>query len=207
MNSKNAFSIAEIIVSMIIMSMLTYFTIVNKMFDNRINNINEGYKQLSGFISTALLDSTVGYPNSLGGDCSLGVDYIDISAYRAKECSELNNFTIKGQFSTQVEQKDSSKNYLSGILKNLVKDGGKVYFHNDNNNTDQFYMFVDFSETNAETQKNKDKDAYFIEEVLKAKLSKDFSTLIIGIQDKATSLDSDEDGTNIDGMFKVHFRN
>ncbi len=222
MSYKKAFTMVELVVTMLIVALLSWYAVVERRVDTRINDMNTAYNQISGFLANAVLDSTIGYPNGNGGDCSTTNDYINISAYRAKECSGLVNFIIEGAITTPAEQNNGTVNYLKGGLPNLVQSGGRIYIGNSvvapapAVNSDEFYLFFDFSRTTGDDANERAKNAYFIEEVFLSRISKDFSSLIVGVfplatrpNDASTQAqgDGNADGTTMDGMFGVLFRN
>ena len=209
-NKKTAFSLIEMMLSITIMGLVGYYLIMGNAFDTRTNRINKAYNKLTGFISTAILDGTVGYPSATGGDCSSSTTYEKLTAERAVNCSQLIGFKVDGD--VKLNSEDGSKTYIIGLLRTLVINGGRIYFDDVVNQSDRIYIYFDFSKTIADNSR----DRALLETTILPKLSDDYSNLLVGAYPKATRVgddkllsqgDNEADGTDIDGKFGLILRN
>jgi prepilin-type N-terminal cleavage/methylation domain-containing protein len=211
--NRKAFTLIELMVSMAIMSMIGWYFIMGNAFDTRTNKINRSYKNLTGFISTAVLDGDVGYPSSKGGSCSDDQFYLKLTAERARDCSQLVSFDVGGDIG--VNSEDGSKTWIIGLFRSLVVGGGKIYFDDVPGESDRIYIYCEFIDTIGDLEHAK-KNRALLETTILPKLANDYSNLLVGVYPKATRVlddklqadgDTEADGTDIDGKFGLILRN
>ncbi len=199
---KRGFTFIEIIISIIISAMIGAYILFEKQKSDFTSNVSNFANNLVSMIESGVIDSTVGYANGSGNPCSDSNDYSKISAGKIKDCVGWN-YTIKG--TTNDNGNDS---YFTGanFLRAYTNDGEgcKVYFDEDNSNSQIFYIFVDCSTLNYDNGNKRYKK--YVEDRINFLLKSKLSTIYQSTDKEATAIDNDTGGSDNDGKIRIKFK-
>ena len=199
---KRAFTLIEIIISIIIAAMIGAYVLSGKQKSDFTSAVSDFSNNLVSMIQSGVIDSTVGYANGSGGDCSSSNDYTDISAGRIKDCVGWDNYVIGGTKNTTG--KDS---YFMGINFLGAYTNGKgceIYFDEDSSDTQTFYIFVDCSALDYDGGSSRYKK--YIEDRIDFVLKSKLSTIYQSTDRNSTAIDNNSGGTEDDGMLRIELK-
>lgn len=197
---KKAFTLFEIIVTILIITViasLSYSYIKQNKWQSDVNIID---KNIFFLLDKGVMNTTTGYINGTGGDCSNNNDYTDLSAARMVDCADYNRtYPYLGTKST-----DGTESYLTNFLKNYTSnaDGCKLYLNDKS--TNEFYMFLDCSNINYENGSSRIKK--YLEQKVDSYMKINFSTIYQSSDTQSTAIDNDSGGTNDDGKIRILFK-
>ena len=187
----NAIEIAFVLI-------LIPYIIYESMYSWQTNKWNEALIKFNSdiykIVDKGVINNVTGYLNGSGGDCSNSPHYNNISAARVIDCNDWSNvFPYKGSKNNNGED-----SYIIGLLKNYsTNDGCSIYI--DDKDTVSFYVFIDCSNLNF---RNSSRSKQLLEEYTASSIKNSFSTIYQGIDRNSISIDSDNGGTEYDGMLR-----
>lgn len=195
-NNRGGFTMIElimvIIASSIIFSLSSVYTIKNNWYE-AVNKMNT---QIYNILEKGVMDNTIGYINSSGGDCSSSSEYIDISAGRVVDCIGWDNaYNYDG-----VKSTNGDESYITGLLSGYTDSAYGCSLYIDDKDSDKYYFFLDCSNLNYDGGSSRYK--LYIEEKVASMVRDEFSTIYQDIQKESISIDTDTGGSNDDGMIR-----
>jgi len=195
MNFKKAFTLIELIIVMIIVSLMgtyAYNTIKKNNFYSALTTLQKTMKHI---INNGILSPT-GYPSAKGGSCSENYDFIGLNAKNLIECTGFNEFDVTGT--------GKSSNFTSN---SLMADYGScnIYLNDFNNSRNSFEIYVDCNEifTNYGIRY-----ASQVEEALTFTFEQEFSNInphVTNDIDKYNVLPIGVETSSEDGILQVRF--
>ena len=196
MIKKNAFTLIEIIIALIISAMIGVYIIKQQSYSNFKDSVEKFGQNVIKIISVGVMNNSIGYAQGGGDPCSDNKDYFDaISASKVIDClGWQSKFTKEGDYFDGV-----------ALLGPYTSDGHgcKFYFDSNESTTTKFTMFIDCSNVNYKNEKRYKK---YVEDRLEYILKSNSSVgdSIAEIKREATSLSNESGGTRDDGkiMFK-----
>ena len=199
---KKGFTLIEIIISIIIAAMIGAYVLTGKQKSDFTSAVSNFANNLVSMIESGVIDSTVGYANGSGGDCSSSNDYTDISAGRVKDCVGWK-YSIGGtKNTTGTDSYFEGANFLRAYTNN--GEGCKVYFDEDGSDPQTFYMFVDCS--NLDYDGGSPRYKKYVEDRVDFVLQSKLSTVYQNTKREATAIDNDSGGSADDGMLRIEFK-
>ena len=156
-------------------------------------NITGMTENIVSIVSVAIQDSTTGYMNSSGGDCSSSYSVTDISAIRVRKCAELNETIFKvTSGGDETNGDDSYFRYLE-----TYGSGCKVKF--DDIDSDEYYLMLDCDMDDTKLN-------FLAEDTMILKLEKFLATSIVTFENEALDLITATGGTDTDGKIRIRLR-
>ncbi|WP_323585333.1 hypothetical protein [Aliarcobacter butzleri] len=192
---KKAFSLLEIVFSIIIGTLIFYFLANDYREKKWYDGVEDFKKDIYTIIDKGVINNVTGYINSSGGDCSNSPHYNDISAAKVIGCNRWeNSYPFQG-----TKNDNGEDSYIYGFLKNYSNSnlGCKLYI-NDKDSV-SFYVFIDCSSINFS---NELRSKQFLEESLSSFIKKSFSIIYQEINRESTTISNDTGGTQNDGMLR-----
>jgi hypothetical protein len=194
---KKAFSLLEIIFSIILLSGVLYLSMTGYSKQDWYDSVNKFNNDVYQIIDKGVMSNITGYINSSGGDCSTSTHYKDISAARVIDCNEWSStYPYSGTKST-----DGTESYIHGLLKNYTSNAAGCSLYIDDKDSISFYYFINCSNVNYDGGSSKYKK--YLEEKALSFARENFSTLFKGVDRESTSIDNDTGGTDSDGMIRI----
>ena len=199
---KKGFTLIEIIISIIIAAVIGAYILSGKQKSDFTSSVSDFASNLVSMIESGVIDSTVGYANGSGGDCSSSNDYTDISAGRVKDCVGWN-YSIGGtKNTTGTDSYFKGANFLRAYTNG---QGCKVYFDEDGSDPQIFYMFVDCSALDYDGGSSRYKK--YVENRVDFVLRSKLPTIYQDTDRKASSIDdTSSSGSEDDGKIKIKFK-
>lgn len=190
MKNRPGFSMIELSYVVIISGLIAMFWLSKMQGQGREEKIRNMSADAQEFIKRGILDMGVGYVNGTGGWCSVNNDFINISAKRVVNCSNL-----KYPVTDLGDDNDGSKS-LARIARNSYGKCDVMVDENDANNIRVFFDCGTFADTPQ-------KRAY-IEELLTHDIAQNFKTIYKGVSRSASGITATSNaGNSNDG--KVRF--
>ena len=195
---KKAFTMMELVMVLITSTVLTSYgwqTWKNEQWYSSVNEMNENIAKI---LDKAVMDTTTGYINASGGDCSSSFEYTDISAARAIDCIDWSQtFPYDGTKST-----NGTESYIKGFLKTYSSslDGCKLYI--DDKSTNEYYIYLDCSNLSY----GNDAQKKFVEQKLSSYLKSNFSTIYQSTDFSSTGITNNSGGNDKDGKVRLLFK-
>lgn len=197
--NKKAFTLIEIIMSIAIVSIIASLGYIYKKQSDFYSAVNDMNQKLFYIIDAGTMNTITGYINATGGDCSNTYEYTDLSAGRMIDCNDWNSiYPYSGTKST-----DGTESYIVSFLKEYMPSGSGCNLYLDEKDTDEFYMFLDCSNINFDSDNRRKK---FIEQKVLSYMKDNFSTIYQSVDMQSTAVDNDSSGTDEDGKIRILFK-
>lgn len=187
---RRGFTMIELLFVLITLGVLSIWGVKGLRYANQFSDMDNYAEELAGVLQYGVFDVYKGYVNGSGGDCSSGVNYLDISAIRVAKCSDINNTM---EVVSTGDETDGTLSYFHGLQ--MYSDDGagcKTYF--DDDTATSFYMFIDC---------DLDEKNEAMEGIVVSAVRNRFPTAFVGFDEESTALDNDTGGTAFDGKVRI----
>ena len=199
---KKGFTLIEVVISLVIASVIMSLSYTYYTQHKWMNSVNRMCQNIFYVLDKGVMDTVKGYINGTGGDCSDDHTYTDLSAARADDCAGFTSIYPYGG----TKSTDGNESYMTKFLRNYTPngDGCKLYLDDNNNSSDEFYMFLDCSNINYEG--GSDRAKKYIEQKINSYMQINFSTIYQSVDFNATAIDKPTGGNDHDGKLRILFK-
>ena len=191
-SNKRAFTLMEIVFVILSIGLLSYYTLSGTRQNNFYAGINNLNNDIANILDNAVMNSTTGYVNATGGDCSNDNSYVNLTSKRAIDCI--------GWSSAYPHSGLGTSSYVYKLLKNYTTNGNGCKLYLKEKSSEEYYVYLDCSNINFAPATRSKK---YTEDKVEYGINNHFSTIIEATYRNATSIDNTSGGNDHDG--KISF--
>lgn len=202
---RSGISMIEIVLAIVTISVASYYYIQELGNRNYKDAIEEMKSDIAALVVKGTMDSTVGYANGTGGDCSNAYHFGGLSAGRVVDCTGWSNFAYGG-----VKSTNGAESFITGLMRQYTSDHeGCSLFLAQGATVNQLHVFLDCSNLWIRDAETSGRQRHRIEEhfVSLFQHSADLKPYVEAVAPNALSVALDAGGTNNDGMVRVTITN
>ena len=183
------FTLIEVLIALIISTLSGIIFYKYKLDQNYNEDIKQMNTKIDSILNSAVMDTTKGYINGEGGDCSNDNTYKDLTAGRAIKCIGWEDKPYK----LDGDEDDASDSNIYALLPTHTKNGEGCRLYMKDKSDDEYYFFVDCSSM------NKDRKKQLFESMIQYNIKSNFSTILEETYPNAISINNTTGGDETDG--------
>ncbi len=194
---KRAFTMLELIFTIIatgIIMSLSYRYYSQYRWVQAVDKLD---KNVYFFANSGVMNTTTGYINATGGNCSSDNSYKNLSAGRMLKCTGYSSaYPVGG-----VSSDDGTKSWVTNLLKAYMPSNKtcKLYFMEKSSN--EYYMFLDCSDLDYEGGSSRAKE--FLEQKVNSYIKSNLPTIYQSVNFDSTAINNSTGGNDHDGMLRI----
>ena len=196
-SNKQAFTMIELIFTIIATAIIMALT-YNYYSQNRwVQAVDKLSKNIYFLANKGVMNTTIGYINATGGDCSSDNSYTNLTAGRMLDCTGYSSaFPVGG-----VKSNNATQSWVTNLLVQYMPSGKtcKLYFADKSSN--EYYIFLNCSNLDYEGGSNRAKK--FLEQKVNSYIKSNLSTIYQSVDFDSTAINNNTGGNDHDGMLRI----
>jgi len=196
-SNRSAFTLIEILFSIVLASIVLALSYRYYAQNQWVAGVNKLAKNIYFLADKGIMNTTTGYINASGGDCSNDNSYKDLSAGRMLDCTGYASaYPIGGTKSI-----DGTKSWVTNLFKQYMPNGKTCKLYMDDKSSNEYYLFLDCSDENYNSGSSRGKK--YIEQVVNSYIKSNLPTIYQSVDFDSTAINNSSGGNDHDGMLRI----